>query len=227
MTTYKRNFSKCSECVELTGAVTNALKGHNAEDLEKAKAERLAHYMLARSDKIHYWKQRWEARSPVACKLTLIIDKMDSAKNYIPWFSSGRMPKDVDALLKKEKEALKLHATGVIIHGQPDARYLFWSLPFMPGNANLNLECLRLALLHHLRGFTFRPMLYIQFDNASDNKCYTSLGLFAWLVLQGYVSRVRAKALTPTTPCSHTSDHTTQHHTHTHPTPSSCLCCLL
>lgn len=187
MTTYKRNFSKCATCVKLTAKVNHAMKSHDAQKLHKAKDERLAHYMLARSDKLHYWQQRWQSRSAVALKLTLIVDKMDSAKNHIPWFSSGRQPKDLDPLLS---DALKLHVTGVIIHGRPDARYLFWALPFMPGNANLNLECVRRALVHHLRELSFRPKLYLQFDNASDNKCYATICLFSWLVMEGYVSQV-------------------------------------
>lgn len=192
MTTFKRNFSKCATCIELSGEVTNALKGHDPKLLAIAKDKRLAHYILARSDKLHYWRQRWQARSQVATKLTLIIDKMDSAKNYIPWFSNGRKPKDIADLLKYD--ILKLHVTGVIIHGNPDTRYLFWSLPWMPGNANLNLECLRRALVHHLRGLAFRPKLYIQFDNASDNKCYAVLCLCGWLVYMNFVVQVRHPA---------------------------------
>lgn len=60
MTTYKRNFQKCTDCVKLTAAVTAALKGHDGRAIEKAKAERLQHYILARSDKLHYWQQRWQ-----------------------------------------------------------------------------------------------------------------------------------------------------------------------
>lgn len=112
-----------------------------------------------------------------------------SAKNYIPWFSDGRKPKDLDILLK---DVLKLHITGVIIHGKPDKRFLFCSWPFLPGNANLNIECLRRAFLHALAGMTFRPKLYIQCDNASDNKCYAVLCICAWLVLEGYVSQAPA-----------------------------------
>lgn len=133
-----------------------------------------------------------QARSPVALKLTLIIDNMDSAKNHIPWFSDGRKPKDVDTLLQ---DVLQLHVTGVIIHGRPDARYIFWSYPHLPGNANLNFECMRRALVHHLRGITFRPKLYLQFDNASDNKCYASICLAGWLVKEGYVSQVNCMSV--------------------------------
>lgn len=187
ITQYKRNFSRCSLCIELTSNVNAALKGHDRTKIERAKTARLEHYIIARSDKLHYWQQRWQARSPLALKITLIIDKMDSAKNHIPWFSDGRKPKDIDNLLK---DVLKLHITGVIIHGKPDARYIFWSLPFLPGNANLNLECLRRALVHFLRTLTFRPKLYLQFDNASDNKNFTTLCLAGWLVMQGLVSQV-------------------------------------
>lgn len=200
ITRYKRNFSRCSVCIQLTSDVNAALKGHDCRKIEKAKTARLEHYIIARSDKLHYWQQRWQARSPVALKLTLIIDKMDSAKNRIPWFSDGRKPKDIDNLLK---DVLRLHVTGVIIHGKPDARYIFWSLPFMPGNANLNLECLRRALVYFLRNLTFRPKLYLQFDNASDNKNFTTLCLAGWLVMQGLVSQAR-----PPHECAHL-DHMT------------------
>lgn len=60
MTTFKRNFQKCKICVRLTAAVTKALKGHDAMQAQQAKGARLTHYMLARSDKLHYWRQRWE-----------------------------------------------------------------------------------------------------------------------------------------------------------------------
>lgn len=124
----------------------------------------------------------------------MIVDKMDSAKNHVPWFSNGRTPKDVEPLLK---DVLKMHVTGVIIYGKPDKRYLFWSLPHLPGNTNLNLECIRRALTDCLGSLTFRPKLYIQFDNASDNKSYTSLCLCGWLVQHEYVSRVMGPFTTP------------------------------
>jgi hypothetical protein len=146
MTRFKGNFNKCAKCISLTGRVMNALKAHDAAAHADAKVERLEHYMEARAGKVHYYGQRAASRSACAVKLTLIVDKMDSAKNHIPWFSNGRKPKDVDALLS---DVLKLHITGVIIHGRPDARYIFYSYPHLPGNANLNIECVRRALLHY------------------------------------------------------------------------------
>ena len=176
----------------------------------QAKANRLIHYGLAKADKINYYYQREEARSPASLKITLIIDKMDSAKNHVPWYSHGRKPKDADELLK---ECVKLHLTGVIIHGRPDKRYMFCSLPYMPGNANLNIECIRRALLHHLSRGSFKPKLYIQVDNASDNKNYTVILMLAWLVHHDYVSQARDNPMPLpclTMPC--------------HATPCPCVC---
>lgn len=187
MNRHKKNFGKCGECMELCAKVAQALKGHDAVALMQAKADRLVHYGLARADKINYYRQREVARQPTSLKMTLIIDKMDSAKNHVPWYSRGRKPKDCEELLK---DTLKLHLTGVIIHGRPDKRYMFWSLPYLPGNGNLNIECIRRALVHHLGGTTLKPKLYIQVDNASDNKNYTVLLMFAWLVHHDYVSQV-------------------------------------
>ena len=52
---------------------------------------------------------------------TLIVDKMDSAKNRVP--GTQRMSKDVPE--KVLKNLLTLHICGVIIHGKPDRHYHF------------------------------------------------------------------------------------------------------
>ena len=124
---------------------------------------------------------------------------MDSAKNFVPWFSSGRKPKDVDELLK---DVLKLHVTGIIIHGRPDKRYVYWSYQHLKGNANLNIECMRRALAHALHTLGFRPKLHVQFDGASDNRNLTMIALGEWLVDQGLVSKVEFSML----PVGHTHE---------------------
>lgn len=63
MTTFKRNFTKCKDCVRLTAAVTKALQAHDGRAIERAKTARLEHYVMARSDKLHYWHQRWQVCS--------------------------------------------------------------------------------------------------------------------------------------------------------------------
>lgn len=60
------------------------------------------------------------SRDPTGEKLTVIIDKMDSAKNKIPYFA--RNPKDIDEPLKR---TLTSKVIGVIIHGRPDHQYFY------------------------------------------------------------------------------------------------------
>merc|ERR1719223_844653 len=98
-----------------------AIKRHDSELLAILKSERLNHVGQSRADRLHYYANRMEGRSPVGFKITLICDKMDGSKNYIPTFR--RFPKDIDEKIKKNR--LKLHIVGVIIHGKPDRRYFF------------------------------------------------------------------------------------------------------
>jgi hypothetical protein len=94
--------------------------------------------------------------------MTLIIDKMDSAKNRIPFFA--RAPKDVDGDMQN---AFLVHIVGVIIHGRPDSRYFFAASQQLAGDSNLNLECLRRALFMKADGKPLRRKIFLQFDNAS------------------------------------------------------------
>ena len=58
------------------------------------KAERFKHLLGMRVEKMSYYTERELSRSPCGLKVTLIIDKMDSAKNVVPCFSN-RLPKDL------------------------------------------------------------------------------------------------------------------------------------
>ena len=55
---FKRNFGRCKTCMEIESEVRNALRGRDREKLRQAKAKRLDHILLERSDKIHYYRQR-------------------------------------------------------------------------------------------------------------------------------------------------------------------------
>ena len=157
----KRNFTRCSTCVDLDARLQVALKSHDAKAIVAVKAERVAHHATMRADRLAYYARREEARKTNAV-LTMIIDKMDQAKNLVPCFTR-RWPKDAEAWAQK---CLTLHVAGVIIHGTPDKRYLFPASQQLAGNANLNLECIRRAFLKHLEGGRFRDEMHMQFDNA-------------------------------------------------------------
>ena len=48
-------------------------------------------------------------------------------------------------------------------------------------------------MLHALGDVPMRPKLYLQFDNASDNKCFAVMGLAAWLVQTNRVQQVELR----------------------------------
>lgn len=192
----KRNFTRCSLCVTLEARLQKALKAHDSAQVKAIKAERQAHHATMRADRLAYYSRREEARKTNTV-LTLIIDKMDQAKNLVPCFTR-RWPKDAE---KYAVRCLTLHVAGVLIHGEPDKRYLFPASQQLSGDANLNLECLRRALLRHIQT-TFREELHLQFDNAKDNKCKYVFGLLGWLVLNSKVKRITVAML----PTGHTHE---------------------
>jgi len=188
----KRNFCRCNTCCEIEAEIQNALKAHSADDLRVAKAKRQNHYLEEKSDKFHYYSQRNISRDATGDKLTVIIDKMDSAKNKIPYFA--RNPKDVDEPLKR---TLTSKVVGVIIHGRPDAQYFNAAGHHQSVDSNLNLECLRRALVHYCKSAPLRRKLYVQFDNASDNKNKNCMGFLAWMVLMGYIEEAELSMMMP------------------------------
>ena len=97
-----------------------------------------------------------------------------------------------------------MHIVGVIIHGNPDRRYFFVVYPHLAGDSNLNLECIRLALLADRKhtGNAMPPQVLIMVDNASDNKSRFTVGGLAWLVSEGIVNQVEIAML----PVGHTHE---------------------
>ena len=99
---------------------------------------------------------------------------------------------------------LVMHIVGVIIHGSPDRRYFFLAYPHLAGDSNLNIECIRRALVLYYEelGTCLRPNLYVQVDNASDNKSRFVFGTLAWMVLKDLVRQVEVVML----PVGHTHE---------------------
>lgn len=127
-----------------------------------------------------------------------------------------------DAALQRSVFAIlleQMHIVGVIIHGNPDRRYFFVVYPHLAGDSNLNLECIRLALLADRKHGTLRPNLLVMVDNASDNKSRFTIGGLAWLVAQGLVNQVEVAML----PVGHTHEDIDQ----VHKPELSASCCLL
>ena len=152
----KRNFGKCATCRKGEMRIRKASKGNDPEELAAAKFDRYQHLMGLRMEKVSYYFEREMSRSPVALKVSLIIDKvrhppttsiassadfpcsilnlqMDSNKNYVPCFS-GRLPKDITPDIADN--LLCMHVVGVIVHGNPDRRYFYLAYPHLAGDSS-------------------------------------------------------------------------------------------
>lgn len=99
----KRNFGKCPICrlrrypattsvvAVISGGslcgrrgekgIASAIRKGDADEYVRRKADRMLHLIHCRMEKLNYYFEREMARSPVAVKMTLIIDKMDQSKN--------------------------------------------------------------------------------------------------------------------------------------------------
>lgn len=85
-----------------------------------------------------------------------------------------------------------VHATGVIVHGPKGFTKVYTWYDEFPHDANVTVECL-LRTLEHYRALNGRlpPKLYIQFDNAKNNKCNAIVKLLALLVELGVFEKIK------------------------------------
>ena len=179
------NFQHCTTCVDLNEKVKTAMQTRDPEKVKNAKAERRAHHMMTRAERLAYYERRELGRA--SCDtLSLILDKWDSAKTTVPYFA--RSPGHWWSSLKHD--VLEQHVLGVRVHDQPNRHYFFTINSTISGSANLNVEGIRRVLVDQ---YSSRPMprtMYVQGDNASDNKCWTLLLFFAMLVYHVYTNDV-------------------------------------
>ena len=189
-----RNFQLCTACHRIGEGLTKALKSHCPTDVEFWRQYRRVHHGQQRQERLSYYQRRRMAASDFQGEsfLSLIIDKWDSAKTTVPFWArepSFIGPPDKHMMLQQ-------HVLGVIVHGQPHSYYLYTFHDKLKGDGNMNIEGIRRTLLKHLRGGRHMPrVLYVQADNASDNKNYAMIGFLAALVLHDYCHEVQLSFL--------------------------------
>ena len=99
---------------------------------------------------------------------------MDQNKTNLPWYLNP--PKALGNLV-----GLKIKMIGAMVHGF--GTFLFWVTPQVKHGTNLTIEVLRRTILKVLESKgQFPPVLYLQLDNASDNKSKLLLAFIAYLV---------------------------------------------
>ena len=161
-------------------------RGDRPAAAEAAKAKRAAHIAEERGERLAYYKRRELGRDPHNDSLSLILDKCDSTKTTCPWFK--RSPGAWWPALRKE--CLGQHLLGVLAHGAPNRPFLYTVNDSIKGDANLNIEGIRRTLASLFEATPMPSTLYIQADNASDNKCWAMLAFLGMLVHHGYTKDI-------------------------------------
>lgn len=179
------NFQHCTTCVDLNEVVAEAIKSKDPERVQRAKARRRAHHMETRAERLAYYSHRELGRT-FPDVLSIILDKWDSAKTTIPYFA--RSPGHWWSSVKHE--VLEQHVLGVLVHDQPNRNYFFTINSTIGGGANLNMEGIRRVLVDLYADTPLPRTIYIQADNASDNKCWTMLLFLAMLVFHNYTNDI-------------------------------------
>ena len=183
------NFQDCKQCVDDNTKVTSALKSKDAAKIVAAKAERAEHHREHRGERLCYQKRIGLSQQGLTSCVSLILDKWDSSTTTCPFFP--RAPGGFWSSC--QQEVLQLHVLGVLAHlpgGKRPFVYVFNDS--IKGDANANIEGIRRTLVHLYSGDAKMPeVLYVQADNASDNKNWTLLAFFGMLVHHGYVREVQ------------------------------------
>jgi len=182
----KLNFQDCTKCSDSNSRIKSALRRGQRDAAEAAKAERAAHISEERKERLCYYERRELGRDPQHDSVSLIIDKCDSTKTTVPWFKQS--PGAWWSALRKE--CLAQHLLGVMVHGRPDKIFMYTVNESIKGDANLNIEGIRRTLAHLYETEPMPKTVYIQADNASDNKCWAMLAFLGMLVFHEYTHDV-------------------------------------
>ena len=85
---------------------------------------------------------------------------------------------------------LEQHVLGVLVHDVPNRHYFYTINSTVSGSANLNIEGIRRTLLDMYSQLPLPRTIYVQGDNASDNKCWALLLFFAMLIFHDYTADI-------------------------------------
>ena len=191
----KGTFNICTTCLQYTMEICAALKAHDRITLVKVRAERQQHLDEQRAERIHYYQIRAQARllsAQSTTMLSLILDKWDSNKTMVPFFT--REPKSGWSA-NDSMNRLRSHVLGFIVHGSPNEHFLYSFNDTLRGDGNLNIEGLHRTLVKHCGAQPLPRTLYIQADNASDNKNHAVLLFCGLLICHKYVESVQISFL--------------------------------
>ena len=167
MMRFKGSFSICKICL----AYEVAIKGHNTI----AQREQLDRDFLTHLTETKKERAQW-SKDQIKCgeekdKFAIIMDSIDKWKTTFPFFVNP--PKSV-------VEGAMVFGCGV-----KAGVYTFWANEQVQHDSNLTIEVLRRTLLKLEECGPLPRRMYLQLDNASDNKSAQFLALLAYLIEKG------------------------------------------
>jgi hypothetical protein len=181
---YKPGFSKCDKCSEF-----NRIRKKQLDEVQKeaALAKYQTHLLEERSEREQYYAARNKAGQNPKQYLSLIIDSMDQRKTCIPYWLNPPKCLGTDYSLKNR-------VIGVIAHGF--GTFLYWCTPQLKHDTDLTIECLRRTLLKYQQEKgSLPPVLYLQMDNASDNKSRRFFSFLAYLISKNVFQKIKVSYL--------------------------------
>ena len=187
---YKK-FKKCDYCKKCDTIVNNHA---NSKQRRTTYAEKKRiHRERVRAEKQKYYHHRHKAREFPERYLSIIIDNMDQAKLKTPGFAR-------DSHTSESLYRLKMHCTGVIVHGKPNKTFAYLWPDRFPKDPNMTCSIL-MDVLDKIE--TTADILYLQLDGCSgENKNRDVMATCAYLVAIGAFSKVKVSFL----PVGHTHE---------------------
>jgi hypothetical protein len=169
---YKPGFSQCDACSDYLNLTSHKQLTAAQKSAEGLKF--LAHIEQERDERRQYYRARAKAVEEPDKYMCIIMDAMDQRKTEIPFFTNA--PKAV-----ANDYRLRTKLIGAIAHGF--GTFLYWCTNLICHDTNLQIECLRRTLLkYEAEKGQLPPILYLQLDNAPDNKSKQFLAFCAYLV---------------------------------------------
>ena len=177
MMRFKGSFSICKICL----AYEVAIKGHNTI----AQREQLDRDFLTHLTETKKERAQW-SKDQIKCgeekdKFAIIMDSIDKWKTTFPFFVNP--PKSV--VEGATMVVTKMTAAMVFGCGVKAGVYTFWANEQVQHDSNLTIEVLRRTLLKLEECGPLPRRMYLQLDNASDNKSAQFLALLAYLIEKG------------------------------------------
>jgi hypothetical protein len=145
------------------------------------------HIQEERLEKEQYYAARAKAALNPTRYMSIIIGSMDQRKTCIPYYLNP--PKCLGS-----DYSIKNRVFGAIVHSF--GTYVYWCTPQMQHNTNLMIEVLRRTLLKYQEAQGYLPpVLYLQMENASDNKSKLFFAFLALLIEKNIFRKIKVSYL--------------------------------